>query len=70
MGTAGGNARLVEALADGLHIEYNSIVDRVQYAGSGVKVHAGGRVYDGVLLLGWHVWSRTPRHHHTSLLAC
>ncbi len=46
--TAGGNARLVEALTDGLHIEYNSVVDRVQYAGNGVKVHAGGRVYDGV----------------------
>ena len=47
--SAGGNARLVGALADGLNIEYNSIVDRVQCAGNGVKVHAGGRVYDGDL---------------------
>ena len=44
---AGGNARLVEALADGLPIVYNSVVDRVQYAGNGVKVHAGGRIYEG-----------------------
>ena len=39
--------RLIQALADGLPIAYNSVVDRIQYSDSGVKVVAGGRMYQG-----------------------
>lgn len=44
---AGGNLRLVAAMAEGLPIFYNSIVSRIQYAEDGVMVQAGGRSFKG-----------------------
>ena len=51
---AGGNVRLVAALADGLPIFYNSVVSRVQYGPGGVHVTAGGRTFKGALLAPEH----------------
>lgn len=38
-GRAGGNMRLVEALAEGLPVVYNSVATDIAYSGSGVRVN-------------------------------
>ena len=44
-GRAGGNLRLVEALADGLPVVYNSVVTDVVHSRTGVRVHTSAGAY-------------------------
>ena len=46
---AGGNLRLVAALAEGLPVVYNSVVTNVTYSAKGVAVRAAGREFRGQL---------------------
>ena len=54
---AGGNLRLVAALADGLPIFYNSVVSRIQHGADSVAVEAGGRTFKGVPPLSCCRWA-------------
>lgn len=46
-GRAGGNLRLVEALAEGLPVMYNSVVTDVAYSRAGVRVQTAGGAFTG-----------------------
>ncbi|KAF3778339.1 FLOWERING LOCUS D protein [Nymphaea thermarum] len=47
----GGNGRLVQALAENVHILYEKTVHTIRYGDDGVQVLAGNQVFDGDMVL-------------------